>query len=125
MAFTEEYQENPRWTHFSFFASGGTDGAVTESLNPTGKQFILHEIRLHFSVIFASVEDLVVRLSAAKGSAHNVTLISQALSDLYDYVWINSTGMHFLSDDQLVFSWSQASGVNIGGLNVQGWGVWG
>lgn len=125
MAFTEEYQENPRWTHFSFYASGGTNGAVSESLSPAGGPFRLHEIRLHFSVIFASTEDFVVRLSAVKGSAHNVVLISQAISDVYDYVWQDSFGMLFLSDDQLVLGWSQASGVNIGGLNIQGWAVFG
>jgi hypothetical protein len=76
-------------------------------------------------VIFASTEDFVVRLSAIKGSAHNVVLISQAISDVYDYVWQDSFGMLFLSDDQIVLGWSQASGVNIGGLNVQGWAVFG
>jgi hypothetical protein len=125
MAFVAEFQENPRWTHFSFFASGGTNGAVSESLNPDGAQFRMTEVRLHFSVAFAAVEDFIVRLSSAHGSAHNITLISQALSGLTDYLWQYSQGLHCLSDDQLVMGWSQASGANIGGLNVQGWAVFG
>lgn len=124
MAFTETYLQNQRWTQFSFFVDGGTDGAVTESLAP-GKPFRLTEIRMHLSVAFAEIEDFVLRLSAAQGSAHNATLISQALSDLTDFTWQPSIPMEFLSDDQLVMGWSQASGANIVGLNVQGWAVYG
>ena len=126
MAFTsEEYQLPERWTHFSFFASGGVNGAVTESLNPTGQFFKLAEVRLHFSTAFASVADFIVRLSSAKGSAHNLILLSQALSSVRDLLWQPDQELMMLSDDQIVLSWSQASGVNTAGLNVLGWGVWG
>ena len=124
MAFTETFLQNQRWTQFSFFTDGGTDGAVTESLAP-GKPFKLTEIRMHFSVAFASVEDFVLRLSAAQGSAHNAILISHALSDLTDFTWQPSIALEFQSDDHLVMGWSQVSGVNIGGLNVLGWAVFG
>lgn len=124
MAFTEEFIEPSRWTQFSFFASGGTNGAVSESLAP-GKKFKLSEIRLHFSVIFSEVEYFVVRLSAAKGSAYNQTFLSQALSDVIDVLYQPDNPLPMLSDDQIVFSWSQASASNIGGLNVQGWAVYG
>jgi hypothetical protein len=125
MAWSEEVQQPALWSHFSFYASGGTNGAVTESLNPTGKQFRFNELRLHFSVAFASVEDLVVRISATKGSAHNVILLSRALLGLTDILLQLSNAYDLLSDDQVVIGWSQASGVNIGGLNVLGWGIWG
>lgn len=125
MAWSEEVQQPARWSYFSFYASGGANGAVTESLSPSGKQWRFAELRLHFSVAFASVADLVVRLSAAKGSAHNFVLLSKALLGSTDVLLQLSNPYNLLSDDQLVIGWTQVSGVNVGGLNVQGWGIWG
>lgn len=126
MAFTvQEHQQPERWTHFSFFASGGTNGAVTESLDPAGQFFKLTEVRLHFSTAFVSTQDFTVRISSAKGSAHNLMLLSQALSGVRDLLWQPDQEIQLLSDDQIVFFWSQNSGVNIGGLNVLGWAVLG
>lgn len=124
MAFTEEFILPSRWTQFSFFAEAGADGTVSESLAP-GKPFRLDEIRLHFSATFSLVEDFVIRISSAKGSAYNNILFSQALSDLTDIVWQLSNPFTLLSDDQLVFTWSVSSNLNNGGLNVQGWAVYG
>lgn len=121
---TEEYQQPQRWTHFSFFDSGGADGVISESLAITDL-FKLTEIRIHCSVAFASIEDFTLRLSSVKGSAHNIMLISQAMSGIIDFLWTPDTEMHFLSDDQLVFTISLVSGVNVIGLNVHGWAAQG
>lgn len=127
MAFTvQEFQQPGRWTHFSFFVSGGTNGAVTESLeNPGQQKFKLGELRLHFSTAVASATDLVVRVSSINGSYHNAVLLSLALLGLRDVLLQFSNPYQLLSDDQVVIGWSQKSGVNIGGLNVQGWAVLG
>lgn len=125
MAFTvQEYQQPERWTHFSFFTKQKA-GSNVESLNPDGQFFKLEEVRLHFSSAFASSRDFTIRLSSIKGSEYNLTLLSQALSGIQDLLWQPDRPLVMLSDDQVVFSWTQVSDVNTLGLNVLGWGVLG
>jgi len=125
MAFTEVYYQPERWTEFHFFASGGADGAISESVNP-GVRWKLKEIRVRLSVAFASVEDLTVRISATQGSAYNHFLKSEAMNGIkqkwYTY---DSDGLTFQSDDQMVIALSLVSGQNIIGIEVLGWAVLG
>jgi hypothetical protein len=125
MAFTvQEFQLPERWTHFSFFKTQKAASNV-ESLDPDGQFFKLAEVRLHFSSTFGSTQDFTIRLSSIKGSEYNLLLLSQALSGLRDLLWQPSQALLLLSDDQIVFSWTQVSDVNTLGLNVLGWGVLG
>lgn len=124
MAFTEVYLQPQRWTEFSFFATGGEDGAISESVAP-GVPWRLHEIRLHCSVAFASVEDLIYRLSATQGSAYNMTFNSYAMSGSTDIWFLYSNPLLFQSDDALVITLSLASGTNVVGITAVGWAVLG
>lgn len=121
---TIEYKGPENFTYFEFYTSGGTDGAFKDSFAP-GKVFRIGEVRLHLSVKHASVEDFAIWLSAARGSAYNQVFISQAFSDVKDYLWQPTRPLEFNSDDQLIFSLFLASGTNIYGLSVKGWSVLG
>ena len=120
MAFTEVYIQNQRWHDLSFFATVGADGAISESVAP-GKVFKIHEVRVHTSIAIASVGDLVLRLSAAQGSAYNMTFLSQAMLGLKDVWYLFSNPLIFLSDDQFVITMSMKSAANVMGINVCGW----
>ncbi len=124
MAFSEEHIPYSRWTELSFFASGGANGKITESFAP-GKVFKIHELRLHTSIAIASVGDLIMRLSAAKGSAYNMTFISKAMLGSTDVWYLFSNPLIFLSDDQVVIEFSLKSAANVVGINVVGWGIFG
>jgi hypothetical protein len=117
---TTVYRENQRWEEFSFFTSGGTDGVITDTI-ALDRPFIITDVRAHCSVAFASVEDLVVRMSAYQGSAYNVTLVSQAMNTVQDVFYQPSISLTFLSDDHVIIGLSLASGTNIIGINVNGW----
>lgn len=124
MAFTEEFHLPQRWSHFHFYTSGKANGAGTESIS-IGRLWKLQEIRLHFSTAFASVEDLVVRLSAVNGSYFNTLFLSQALNAVQD-LWVHySDPLLFFSDDQLKLTFSMKSNINGWGLEVIGWAVQG
>ena len=122
---SQEWQNPELWSAFSYFTETGTDGTVAESLDPHGKQFKLAEVRLHFSIAFASTEDFTIKVSSIKGSAYNITLVSQALLGVKDFLYQLNNPFLLLSDDQVVFGWSQVSATNVGGLDVLGWGVQG
>lgn len=123
------YIQPQRWSHFKYFNDYGTDGAETSSVSPSGGIWAFKDIRVHLSVAHASIEDLTVYVSAAAGSAYNIYLVSQAMSDLKDYVFIPDTGdehgLIMQSDDQLVVNLSLVSATNIIGINVNGWAVLG
>jgi len=112
------------WEHFSFYASGGVDGAFIESLAP-GKIFKITEVRLHLSVVHASIEDFVMRLSGINGTAFSQVFISQAMLAVNNYHWLPENDLIFFSDDQIVFSLFVKSATNIYGLDVKGWAVLG
>lgn len=129
MTWDKENIEPQRWTQFLFFSSGGADGFVNESIIP-GTDFgsipwKLGEVRLHFSVAFASVEDFVIRISSIKGSAYNTLLISQALNGITDMTIHYSDPLLFLSDDQLVITGAMVSATNIYGMEFIGWAAMG
>ena len=119
---TMEYMDQKQWTHFDFYTTGGANGAFKDSL-ALGKVFKITDVRLHLSVKHPSVEDFVIWLSSAKGSAFNQIYISQAMSDVKDYLWQPGRELIFDSEDQLIFSMFIKSGSNIYGLNVRGWSV--
>ena len=118
-----EYLENSIYQLFSFYKTVAAGAALSESIS-IGKKWKIHEIRIHFSVAFASVEDFVAYISATKGSAHNLTLLSYACNGSTDIILYYSSPRIFLSDDELVLTFSN-SGSNVVGINVQGWAVQG
>jgi len=126
MAFTEVYVQPQRWDEFMFFATVGEDGSVSETVAP-GVIWKLKELRVHLSVAFASVEDLVFRISAdaGQGSAFNFKFLSQAMNGVIDYQYIPavSDGMIFQSADLGVITMSGASANNVIGIVVIGWAV--
>jgi len=124
MAFTQVFVQPQLWTEFSFFAFGGEDGVVNESVAP-GVIWKFKELRVHLSVIFASVEDLTLTIDAIQGTAYDTLFLSTAMQNVYDLHYFPplSEGMLMLSDDVIVFNLSMASGVNIVGVNVLGWAV--
>lgn len=122
MAFTANEIQNQQWVHFSYFASGGANGVISESL-AIGEVIQLAEIRVHGSAVFVSVEDFTVYISSVNGSAYNLKLVSQAMNTVQDYLFQPESAMLLLSDDQLVFGLSLASAVNTIGINVIGWAV--
>lgn len=124
MAFEETFLNNQIWREFSFFASGGVDGVITESAS-FDNPFKLNGLLIHCSVAFASVEDLTVTLSSAKGSAYNTIFVSQAMNTVQDLFWQLSMPLPFESDDQLIVNLSLVSGVNVIGIKVFGWSVLG
>jgi len=110
--------------HFEFYETGGVDGLRTASLSLTDSMpFYLEDVRLHLSVVHASVEDLAIRLSAINGSAFNQIFISQAMLNVKDYMWQPDRPILFNSGDHLVFSLFIKSAANIYGLSVRGWSV--
>lgn len=119
---TIAYKPTTHWNEFNFYASGGVDGAFKESLS-LGKAFKIGDVRLHLSIVHPSVEDFVIWVSSANGSAYNLILISQAISGIKDYMWIPTNPIIFDSDDQLVFSLFIVSASNTYGLDVRGWAV--
>jgi hypothetical protein len=119
-----EYKGPENFTYFEFYTSGGANGAFKESLT-LGKAFKLGEVRLHLSVKHPSVEDFAIWVSAGRGSAYNQILISQAMSDIVDYLWQVDDALVFNSDDQIIFSMFVKSGSNVYGLSVKGWSVLG
>lgn len=120
MAFTETIEDPKRWWAFEFFATVGADGAVSESVAP-GKPFQFVELRVHCSIAVPSAGDLVLRLSAAQGSAYNLVFFSKAMLGSTDYWFQLSQPMRFLSDDQIVLTFSQASAANVIGVTAVGW----
>jgi len=120
MAFTSRYYENNRYIPFMFYATKAS-GALGEGLALTGP-FMLGEVRVRVSAAFASVRDLICDLSCVEGSAHNVTLFSQAMLGVKDLVIHYSEPLQFGSGDTLNFSFFQST-TNIVGINVNGWAV--
>lgn len=113
----DEYQPS-RWHEFRFYASGKVDGWEQQSITNTSP-YRLREIRLHFSSVFVSTEDLVVYISNVNGSSYNTKVLSQALLNVQDYR-ITFTSMTLQSDDHIVFNGSMVSNVNGWGLEVLG-----
>lgn len=120
-----EFTPYSRYQHFSFFESIGATANPQITLNPEAI-FQIKELRLHLSAAYSLVGDLVLRLSAAKGSAHNIILYSYAMSGSTDVFWYPSTAsntLQFLSDDHFIISLPMTSGAILGGINLQGWTI--
>jgi hypothetical protein len=130
MSFTGDWPGYQRWDHFHFYETeNGTNGTLESVLDGSvmGKAYKwkIGEIRMHFSTAFASVEYFKAYVSSILGSNHNYVLISQLMSDIVDFRLVFEDHEHLMlfSDDALRFSFSNASGVNLWGLEVQGWAV--
>ncbi len=124
MAFTEQYLQPQQWNYFTFYATGGADGLITENVNMS-KTFRLMELRVHCSAAFASVEDLTMRLVSPLGSQYNLKLVSQPMNGVQDYLWIcdNPQGHLFASGDQVEINLSLVSAENTIGIKAIGWSV--
>jgi len=122
MAFTGTYVQPQEVELFNFYATGGANGAASESLS-IAKRAVITEVRLTWSVAFASVEDFVIKLSAGNGSAYNHTFVSQALNGVQYLNYIPNCSVYLESTDQLKFTMSMASGANTWGLQVIGWAI--
>jgi len=122
--------DNQLFNFFSFFSNsdtGGADGSVKEVI--TGgdagetEHFTITDLRVHLSSICLSVEDLIVSVKSIKGSEYDVTLLSQAMSDLKDFHWQPSVSLMFISGDTVSVYMSLDSGSNAIGVNVNGWAI--
>lgn len=122
---SEIYIQNKLWDEFQFFNWNST---VMSQIIAPERLFRLGTIRVHLSTAFASVEDLVIRLSSIKGSRYNAILLSQPMFGVRDLIWMAASAeMLFLSGDQVICTMSTAlSGavaVNAWGLTAIGWQV--
>ncbi len=119
---TVQEKDYQRWQEFHYFKSGQADGFENESIN-IGDRFKLGQVRFHFDSVFISAEDLLVYISSIDGSAHNIKILSHAMSDIQDLIVIYSAGIVMRSDDQLVVDFSMVSTTHLWGLEIIGWGV--
>lgn len=120
MAFTTTYLPFTRYKYFLYYADG-LNTNLEENLTPAFA-FEIHNVKLHLSVVHASIVDFIIRLSSHQNSAHNVTLLSVAMSDLDNYIWEPSVPYVFHSADTINFSMDCAN-ANRFGLTVCGWAI--
>lgn len=78
-----------QWTRLKFQKATGAV-AVATTLAPN-RTFRLMEVRIHLSGV-ANAENLTIKLDSAAGAAYDVTLKTQAMSGLTDFVWRASDG---------------------------------
>ena len=128
MAFTSVRLDSQLWAYFTFYATGGANGGIFENLTGgeiTNQYFKITEVRLTLSVVFASVEDFIIKISEAiNGSAYNHTFISKAVNGIINYRWVpDHVPTVIVSGDTLGFAMSMKSAINIWGLEVHGWAV--
>lgn len=119
----QEFLQNKLWDQFQFYKSATTGERIQESLD-TARPKVFMELRFHAGSAVLSVEDLVLRISAAKGSEYNYTILSHPLSGSTDYRFVASDkkGFFLLSDDHLVLS-VNISNTTIMGITIEGWAV--
>lgn len=120
MALTLVTQPVSRMNYFIYYGTGNSD--MSESLAP-GKAFELDSVKLHLSVAEASVVDFIMQLSAALGSEHNTTYLSQAMEGLTNVYWLVERPIIFLYGDTIDFTLSMVTGTNLWGLQIQGWAI--
>jgi len=101
--------------------TGAVNLSLDESLNPE-KAFELDAVRLHLSVATASVVDFRIYLSSILGSAHNLVLLSLAMSGVADVYWGYDRTFRMNYGDQLVFSLVLSTGIVVG-LHISGWSI--
>ena len=110
------------WDSFDFYLSGGDDGSMDETMK-LNRIFKLTEVRVVMATKHLSVEDFVIWLSSGRGAAFSQILISQAFSDVKDYLWMPEEGIMFNSSDNLHFSLFIKSTTNTWALTAKGWAV--
>lgn len=121
-----QYTQPQRWDVFRYWAEGGTNGWETQSIRPEDYIIKIKEFRLHFTpsnLSFTSVEDLVIYISSASGSAYNILLLSLALSGITDFIGYYNSDMWIGSQDQIIAIASMKSAVWTWGFEAIGWAV--
>ena len=120
MALTNEYIGLRRYSEEIEYGFFGENGTISDSIAP-GKPWKLNGFQVHFSVSFVSVEYLLIWLSSGLGSAYNTILFSRQVSQSTDIFVHYSNPLRFMSDDQLNFELSMASGTNVIGFRFETW----
>jgi len=130
MAWDRVRLDNQLYNFFSFFSNndtGGADGSVKEVITggDAGETefFKIKEVRIHLSSPCASVEDFILHLTSIKGSEYDQTFLSQAMSDLTDFLWQPSQPLTFMSGDTFSVYMSLDSGSNSIAINAHGWAI--
>lgn len=120
MAFTETFLPYSRHKYFRFF-SDGLNTSMEENLTPDFG-YEIKTVALHLSVVHVSIVDFIIRLSSYRESAHNQTILSQAMLGIKDFIWTPGSILLFEIGDHLNFSMTM-SNVNRFGLLVEGWAI--
>jgi len=120
MAFTATTLPYSRYSYFLYYADG-LNASMEEDFAPAFA-YELHTVRLHLSVVHASVVDFIVRLSSHQNSAHNMPLLSVAMNGEDGYIWLPSMPFIFHSGDTLNFSMTMSDS-NRFGLTISGWAI--
>jgi len=85
-------------------------GAMSETFNGRGGNFIIHEIRLHLNSASAAAQDFTIDLDSSIGTAYDVNLVTQDLDTLQDFIPADFLNKHreFLAGDVLGFAWANS-----------------
>lgn len=125
MAFTNKYLPTAKQKYFTFFATGTTAGGAAYKMDEQfapSFAFILDKIRVHFSTAHVSVVSFTVLVSHHIGSVYNEILISQAMSDVFDFTYQADPDRYFHYLD--TFSCAMEMGAaNSYGLEISGWAI--
>lgn len=124
MALTRINDPIGKYCYFTYYTtSGGTDTAetMTEAVAPA-VPFYIDEVRLHLSVVHASVVDYIISLSSELGSAYNTLFLSQAMNGEKDVIWQPERPKRFRAGDQLSVNMIM-SGSNYYGITISGWTI--
>ncbi len=130
MAFTSLKLPVQRKQHFSFFASGElTNDTMQESLNPNSVNsdifdYELIDVRLHLSVVHASVVDFFTYVSHHIQSVYNLLLVSAPMLGAQNIHYIPENRLIFKASDTINFSLVMSS-ANSYGLVATIWSITG
>lgn len=92
-------------------------GAISTTVFPEGKPFMLESVELHLSAVGAA-GDLVVKIDSANGPEYDVVLLTQAMATITDLYWQPEREIVLGLGDKIVVTWANAAGVTYG-LNVR------
>lgn len=84
------------------------EAALSYTLTP-GKKFVFEEIRLHLNAASATVENFVITLQSARGTAYDVVLYSVGMNTVQDLVYQADQSHSFEKGDSLVFAWTNTN----------------
>lgn len=124
MALTESNIPVSRHDYFIYYGSGGGAGTTLDEELAPETAFELDSIRLHLSVAHVSVEYLRIWVSSVFGSAHNLILLSLAISGVQDVLWVSNRTLVCQYGDKICASLCLSS-ANIYGIAMTGWSITG